>query len=143
MQIGVYTSSILNGGERYNAHLLRSVKKFYTNEIVYEYNAQVVDSVAISQTSLTTLKSGMRRVITQSSALSSYFASIGVPVGGKTGTAEVAGKSDYALFTGFAPFDDPEIIGICVIEEGQSGVNASIPIRDIFKTYFAQTEAKG
>ena len=143
LQIGVYISSVLNGGESYNAHLLHSVKKFYTGEVIYEDQPSAADKVEISPATISTLKSGMRRVITSSSALSSYFASLDVTVGGKTGTAEVAGKKDFALFSGFAPFDSPEIVGICVLEEGLNGGNAAIPVRDIFKTYFAQEEANG
>lgn len=142
LQIGVYLSSILNGGDRYNAHLLHSVKRFYTNEVIYEYTPTLADSVEISPDTLQTLKSGMRRVITASSTLSSYFSSLDVTVGGKTGTAEVAGKSDYAVFMGYAPFDSPEIVSVCILEEGMVGVNASIPVRDIFKVYFADEKSE-
>jgi penicillin-binding protein 2 len=135
LQIGVYISSILNGGERYSAHLLHSVKKFYTNEIVYEYSPTQVDKVEISASTLSTLKSGMRRVISSSSSLSSYFSTL--DVGGKTGTAEVTGKNDYAVFMGFAPFDSPEIVGVCILEEGLNGGNAALPVRDVFKAYFS------
>ncbi len=140
LQLGVYISSVLNGGERYSAHLLHSVKKFYTDEVVYEYTPSVVDKVNISANNLTITKNGMRRVITSSPTLTSYFSSLEQTVGGKTGTAEVNGKHDYAVFTGFAPFDDPEIIGVCILEEGLNGGNAAIPVRDIFKVYFAEDE---
>ena len=139
LQLGVYISSVLNGGTRYSAHLLHSVKKFYTEETVYQYSPTVLDSsVNISALNLSTLKSGMRRVITASPTLTSYFSSLGVTVGGKTGTAQVSGKKDYAVFAGFAPFDSPEIVSICILEQGVNGGNAAIPVRDIFKAYFAQ-----
>ena len=140
LQIGVYLSSVLNGGDRYGAHLLHSVKKFYTQETVYEHSPKLLDSIDLSPSTLSTVKSGMRQVVSQSSTLSSYFASIGETVAGKTGTAEVGGKNDYALFMGFAPFDSPEIIGVCVLEEGVYGANAAIPVRDIFKEYFRDRE---
>lgn len=143
LQLGVYISSVLNGGDRYSAHLLHSVKKFYTDELVYEYSPARVDSIALSPQTLSTLKNGMRKVITSSSMLSTYFSGVEVAVGGKTGTAQVSGKRDYAVFSGFAPFDSPEIVGICIIEEGLNGGNAALPVSDIFKVYFAENEAVG
>lgn len=64
-------------------------------------------------------------------------------VGGKTGTAEVAGKKDYALFAGFAPLNSPEIVSVCVLEQGVNGGNAAIPISKIFEKYFEQEETVG
>ena len=140
LQIGVFMSSVVNGGDRYSAHLLHSVKKFYTKEVVYEYTPKVSDSVEMSSGTYETLISGMRNVITSSSALSSYFSSLDQTVGGKTGTAQVSGKKDYALFSGFAPLNDPKIVSVCVIEQGVNGGNAAIPVSRIFKNFFEPDE---
>ena len=130
-------SSVVNGGTRYSAHLLKSVKKFYTGETVYEYTPTVLDSVAISEGNYDILIEGMRQVVTSSASLTRYFSGVGVTVGGKTGTAEVSGgKRDLALFGAFAPLDDPEIVSVCVLEQGVNGGNAAIPISDLFKEYF-------
>ena len=59
-------------------------------------------------------------------------------MGGKTGTAEVSGKKDFALFAGVAPLNDPEIVSVCVIEQGGNGAYAAIPIADIFEEYFSK-----
>lgn len=137
LQLGVYMSSILNGGERYSAHLLHSVKKFYTKETVYEYTPSVLnDAVAVSDNTLAILKNGMRRVVSENSAVQKHFAALEVEVGGKTGTAQVSGKKDYAVFSGFAPFDSPEVISVCVLEEGVMGSNAAAVVGDIFSEYF-------
>ncbi len=137
LQIGVFMSSVVNGGTRYSAHLLKSVKKFYTGETVYEYTPTVLDSVAISEGNYDILVEGMRQVVTSSASLTRYFSTVGVTVGGKTGTAEVSGgKRDLALFGAFAPLDDPKIVSVCVLEQGVNGGNAAIPISDVFKEYF-------
>ena len=80
---------------------------------------------------------GMRRVVAASSLISSNFRNVPVTVGGKTGTAEVNNKVDYALFTGAAPYNDPEIVGFCVIEEGAVGGYASAPVAKMFEAYYA------
>ena len=66
----------------------------------------------------------------------------GKTVGGKTGTAETAdskaGKcSDNAWFTGFAPYDDPEIVVTCFIEKGITGGYASYAVSETMDAYFA------
>lgn len=138
LQLGVFISSVVNGGDRYSAHLLHSVKKFYTGETVYQSQPKLLDSVSISDSTYDTLISGMRQVILSSSSLTGYFSSVDVLVGGKTGTAEVAGKKDYALFAGFAPLNSPEIVSVCVLEQGVNGGNAAIPISKVFEKYFEQ-----
>ncbi len=139
LQLSVYMSSVVNGGTRYRAHVLKSVRKYYTGEIVYAPSVEVLDRVEFSDETYDTLIEGMRRVVAESDTLSSYFSGVGVQVGGKTGTAQVAGKHDYALFSGFAPLESPEIVVSCIIEEGKYGANAARTIIDVMEKYFEKT----
>jgi penicillin-binding protein 2 len=52
------------------------------------------------------------------------------PVAGKTGTAQVAGKQDTALFASFAPANSPtpEYAIVSVVEEAGFGGSISAPI---------------
>ena len=140
LQISVYMSSIVNGGTRYSAHLLDSVRHFYTNEAISTYTPTVLDQVTISKYSYTTLIESMRRVVANNSEISRYFKDVPVSVGGKSGTAEVAGMDDYALFSGFAPYDSPQIVVSCVIEEGLHGYYASIAVARVMEQYFGTEE---
>ncbi len=140
LQLGVFMMSVSNGGDRYAAHLLDSVREFYTGEIIYKYEPTKLAHTEFSDGTYSTLVSGMRQVIRSSSSLTSYFSGVEVEVGGKTGTAEVSGKVDYALFGGVAPLDDPELVSVCVIEQGANGANAAIPVSAIFKTHFNTPE---
>jgi len=56
------------------------------------------------------------------------------PVAGKTGTAEVAGKGDTALFSAFAPADDPKFEVTVVMEQSGFGAEAAAPVaRRVFE----------
>ncbi len=136
LQLSVYMASIVNGGTRYSAHLLDSVRNFYTDEAISVYTPTVADTVPISDYTYSTLIESMRRVVANNSEISRYFKGISVSVGGKTGTAEVTGKRDYALFSGFAPLNAPEIVVSCIIEEGQHGYYASIAAARVMEEYF-------
>ncbi len=50
------------------------------------------------------------------------------PVAGKTGTAEVAGKQDFALFTAFAPASGARYVVTVVMEEAGFGAQAAAPV---------------
>ncbi len=139
MQLSVYTSSIVNGGTRYNAHILDSVRHFYTKAVISSYEATAVDSVNISADNYQTLIDSMGRVVSENNEVKRYFnnlESIGINAGGKTGTAEVNGQKDNALFCGFAPLDNPRIVVSCIIEEGVHGYYAAKPTAKVMEKYF-------
>ncbi len=137
LQLSVYMASVVNGGTRYNAHILDSVRSFYTKEPITVAEPVSADSVSISKGTYTTLMEAMGRVVSENSEIYRYFRDLPVKAGGKTGTAEVAGKYDYALFSGFAPLKSPEIVVSCIIEEGQHGYYASIAVARTMEEYFS------
>ena len=143
LQISVYLSSVVNGGTRYRAHLLDSVRKFYTAEPVSQTQPQVLDQVEFSEQTYEILIEAMGKVVSESTSLTAQFGSLPVTVGGKTGTAQVTGKKDYAVFSGFAPLENPEIVVSCVIEEGVAGSNAAYTVRCIMEKYFSIKSGNG
>jgi len=85
---------------------------------------------------LATVRAGMRQTITAGSAQS--LKNIGIDVAGKTGTAQVTGKNSHAWFTGFAPYEDPQIAVMVLIEQGEEGSPVAVPVAgDIFKWWAA------
>ena len=137
LQLSVYMSSVVNGGTRYRAQLLGSVKKYYTGEVVYDASAEVLDRVEFSGETYNTLMDGMKQVVTGIDGFSN-LSKLGITVGGKTGTAQVTGKEDYALFSGFALTDSSKIVVSCVIEEGQGGTKAAKTVAQALEKYFEQ-----
>ena len=137
LQLSVYISSIVNGGTRYNTHILDSVREFYTGNIISETETTVADKVDFSDETYDLLIEAMREVVDSNETLKKHFKDVPVTVGGKTGTAQVDGKIDYAVFCGFAPLESPEIVISCVIEEGRYGQNAAYAVGKIMETYFA------
>ena len=140
LQLSVYTSTVVNGGTRYSAHFLKEVRD-RQGETVYTTETKVAEKVNFSSATHTTIKHAMSRVVDESTVLSRYFSNVDATVGGKTGTAQVSANStlpDNALFSGFAPYDDPEIVGSCILEAGEQGANASKIVAAVFEQYFAE-----
>ena len=141
LQLSVYMSSIVNNGTRHGAHILKSVKTFYSGEVIHQYDLKPFDEVAFSEENHDILMEAMGRVVSENQEISRHFSSLSVQVGGKTGTAEVAGQKDNALFSGFAPFDDPQIVISCIIEEGEHGYNAAKVVAEVMKAYFGDDQS--
>ena len=60
-------------------------------------------------------------------------------MGGKTGTATVVDKGqeyNNGVFIAFAPYENPEIAVVTVVEKGGYGSNIAQVTRDIFDSYF-------
>ena len=138
LQMSVYMSSVVNGGVRYKASLLDSVRKFHTGEVILATESKALHSLTDDEYSDETeelLKEAMRQAANDGSA-GQYFKGVPVTVGGKTGTAEVSGKMDYAIFCGFAPLDTPEIVVSCILEEGVYGYRAAYTVGKVMEKYF-------
>ena len=65
----------------------------------------------------------------------SVFKDFKIEVGGKTGSAE-AGSYTNGVFVGFAPFKNPEIAIVTIIENGEVGFHTAEVVRDIMIEYF-------
>ena len=135
LQINMYLTTVLNRGKRYSAHLLDRIVS-YDGGVLEESTPTVLSEEAFSEEIFETVKEGMKNVMDNGSA-ARVFAGYPIPVGGKTGTAQIyKTKSDNAIMTAFAPYDAPKIAVTCVIEQGASGTNAGYAIKDIFDYYF-------
>src|ERR1051325_8850787 len=51
-----------------------------------------------------------------------------IPVAGKTGTADVAGKQPYSWFAAMAPANHPRYVIVVMVEQGGHGATTSAPI---------------
>lgn len=136
LQICMYTTTLINQGVRYSAHLLDRVSE-YGGETVFRSTKQILANEPISDENYALIREGMKNVMDNGSA-ARIFSGYPITVGGKTGTAQVySTRSDNAIMTAFAPYEDPQIAVTCVIEQGYSGTKAGYSIKDVFDYYFA------
>ena len=127
LQVTSYIATVANGGTRYAAHLLHSVRAF-SGEVLYESAPVVLSTVDISSSTLSTIKTGMKNMVNNSSTATWNMYNkygIGATVCGKSGTAQVSGGQN-CWFTAFAPMDNPKIAVTSMIENGSSGASVSV-----------------
>lgn len=136
LQISVYMSSILNNGIRMKTHLLHKVAAFHTEDVQETFTPQQMDGITLGEGVRDVVMNAMKSV-TENGSAARVFRGYPIEIGGKTGTAQVLEtKSDNAIFTAFAPFNNPEIVVTCVIEQGANGTDAGYAVRDVFDQYF-------
>ncbi len=136
IQLANYAATIANGGTLYKTNILKSIRSSEDGSVIYDNQPTVLGTVSVKDENLLAVKQGMYGVVDEGSA-SSIFENYPIPVGGKTGTAQVGSNvSNNALFVAFAPFDAPEIAVAVVLEHGVKGANAAYVAKDIFDEYF-------
>ncbi len=137
IQLATYLSTLVNGGTRYRAHYVYGVTEAGAAPR-FSKAGEVIEKITLDGETHATLIDAMREVAENGSA-TRVFRGYGVSVGAKTGTAEVGdGGSPNAVFAGFAPLDDPELLCVSVIENGASGTSAGLCVRDVFDAYFGE-----
>ena len=130
IQLANYVATIVNGGTRYQPHLLKKVMDYSMSETVEEVEPTVLDVLDLAPTTIQAVKKGMRGVVTEDGTASSVFRGYPIEVGGKTGSAQTrSGRSAHGVFVSFAPYDEPEI-AVCVVGEyaGSGGSVAPVAV---------------
>lgn len=81
------------------------------------------------------MRTALRKTVTDGSAR--RLADLSVAVAGKTGTAQAQRGNTHAWFSSFAPFDDPEIVLVVLVEDGGEGSAVAVPAaKEIYEWYF-------
>lgn len=146
MQLCAYIATIANGGTRYEARIIKTIKSYDMSETVVEdtsddpvvYNQLNVDTVMIN-----VVKEGMKAV-TEDGTASDVFSNYKIAVGGKTGTADTTDTATAnAIFIAFAPYEEPEIAVAIIGERCGYGNRMAQVARDIFDYYFYSDQTKG
>ena len=135
LQLGVYTSTLVNGGTRYAAHLLLKVRDFSSRTDTKVTTPEVLSSFDLSDAHRLTVIEGMEQMVSTSPEVSRYMSRVPVTVAGKTGTAQT-GATDNGLFICCAPSRNPEIAVVSVIERAGGGSYSAMSAGDVLAAYY-------
>lgn len=140
LQLASYIATLAGGGERYETHLLKDVRKYDSADLIAVYNEPPAETIPIDEKNLTAVLSGMHDLAT-SGAISGYFKNCIVDAAAKTGTAQTSDtKNNNGVFVCFAPYDDPQIAVAIVIEKGGTGASLASSAVDILNAYFSSAD---
>ena len=131
IQLSVMLSIVANGGTKYQPYLVDSI--INSDGSLFEKPKRAEGKhIDVSQQTIDYIRMGMSAT-TQEGGTASYFAGLPKPIAGKTGTAENSHGRDHGLFVAYGPVDDPELVVVCIVEQGGFGSVAAGPI--VFKAF--------
>ena len=135
IQMAVTVSSIINGGNRVTPHLGMAVLDKEGN-VIEEFEYRTKEDIVSEKTS-ETMRMLLESVVSEGSGSNAYLE--GYSIGGKTATSQTLPRSAnkyISSFLGFAPADDPQILGMVIIYDPQGvyygGTIAAPVLRDIY-----------
>ena len=118
IQMAVTVSSIVNGGNRVTPHVGTAILDDGGN-VVKEFEYKVESGIVSKETS-ETMQMLLESVVSEGSGKNAYLE--GYSIGGKTATSQTLPRSAnkyISSFLGFAPADDPQILGMVIIHDPQ------------------------
>ncbi len=139
IQLSVMLSIVANGGTKYQPYLVDSI--INSDGSLFEKPKRAAGKhIDVSQQTIDYIRMGMSAT-TQEGGTASYFAGLPKPIAGKTGTAENSHGRDHGLFVAYGPVDDPELVVVCIVEQGGFGSVAAGPI--VYKAFEEFFQEKG
>lgn len=148
IQLANYIATIANGGKLNKVSLIKSVDNEvagtsesladiskYTSEYTgvnfeekdLNINSEYIDAIKKGMLSVTSETGGTSYIV---------FKNSDIQVAGKTGTAQVPNGNNNGIFVGFAPYDNPKIAVVAVIEHGGEGTYTANVVKPIMEEYF-------
>ena len=148
LQMLILISAIANGGKICMPFLVKKIEGGQGGGIK-EFKPRCVSRVPISSESINIIKESLWRVVHGEKGTAKIARIEGVDLAGKTGTAQVVGLppgekrselpshlQDHAWFFAFAPFNNPKIAVVVLVEHGGFGSVVAAPIaREIINFY--------
>lgn len=152
IQMAKYISMVANGGHPIDLSIVKNVinsngSQASKEEIDAYVNkklgteTQVTEDKNINPETINAVKEGMKSVAEEEGGTAySVFRDFAIELGGKTGSAELSSNKDskdvIAWFAGFAPYEDPEIAIVVMVEKGGHGYYTAQVVKEIMTEYF-------
>lgn len=134
LQVANFTSFFANGGTIYRPHLVKQVLRS-DDSVLYDTEIEAVKSDFIDDYNTEVVRQGMRRTVTDGSAR--RLSTLPITSAGKTGTAQWSSlKDNHAWYTGFAPYENPELVFTVLVEEGKEGSAVTVSIMQEFLEWY-------
>lgn len=149
LQMAKYIATLVNGGKEVNPTIIKTIINAdgteetkeeiekYSNKKLGITNDENQETLQIKPENLSAILEGMRSVTSETGGTAyGVFKDFNIEVGGKTGSAQAGDGNVNAWFTGFAPFDNPEVVVVAMIEKGAHGSYTGEIARNILAEYF-------
>ena len=155
LQMANLAATVANGGTRYRPYYVKRINA-PDGTLREEFGSEVLGEAHLKKSTLSQIHAAMRDVVMTDSGTGKKARVLGVEVGGKTGTSQVAKMGedrnrlnrgaavlrDHAWFIAFAPVEAPEIAVACIVEHagGGGGAFAAPVVQQVLDHYFNRNQ---
>ena len=151
IQMARYIAMLTNGGKKLDLTIIKDIinnqgESMKTEEVKDYINKRLgiektsEENLNIQKENLKTVLEGMQSVTEEGGTAYSVFKDFPIQVGGKTGSAEAGNDKTNAWFVGFAPYENPEIAVVVLVENGAHGYYSAEVTKEIMEAYFGLNE---
>jgi penicillin-binding protein 2 len=139
LQAACLYAGIANGGTYFYPKLLAKIEGG-PRDVVFPVRSE---SLGIKRSALLAVREGLRQVAQEPGGTAyRVFSDVSyLKVAGKTGTAQYGPNNEkaYAWFACYAPCDNPEIVVVVLVEEGEAGGKTAAPLAKQVLVHFFTT----
>ena len=139
LQIAYLYAGLANGGKFVRPHVMKQLRDD-DGRVTGKAEVETSAEISLNPQMLSGVVQALTGVVQGNGTAAATFQGFPVaqiPVAGKTGTSEIAGKQSTAWFVGFAPASDPRYVVAVAIEQGGHGGETAAPVaRRIFERLF-------
>ena len=127
IQLLSYVGAIANGGKVFRPILKKS-----------DSSPEVRRDLSAFAEEIGEVQIGMRRTVTSPLGTARVLSDLPFPVAGKTGSAQIENnKKENAFFVGYAPYENPEVAILILVENSKQGSLNAVPVaKDVFAWYY-------
>ena len=151
IQMARYIAMLTNGGKKLDLTIIKDIinnqgESIKTEEVKDYINKRLgiektsEENLNIQKENLKTVLEGTQSVTEEGGTAYSVFKDFPIQVGGKTGSAEAGNDKTNAWFVGFAPYENPEIAVVVLVENGAHGYYSAEVTKEIMEAYFGLNE---
>ena len=139
LQVAVAYAAIANGGKIYQPQVVQKIIDVNKN-IIEEKAPNLLSEIPTDSENLEVVRQGMKQAVTSPQGSSNLLNSLPVSSAAKTGTAQTGEKEHYHNWISvFAPYEDPEIVLVIVIDDVEEKMAVAIPpAEQILNWYFSR-----
>ncbi len=135
LQLAYATAVFANGGILYKPEIVSLISNS-KGQIIEEVKPEILNSGFIPLKYIQQVRRAYRETVLSGSGIS--LLSLPVTSAGKTGTAQVGGdRSPHAWFVGWAPYENPEILMVVLVENGEGGNSSALPVFREFVSWWS------
>lgn len=155
IQVARYISMLVNGGKQVDVSIIKSIIKPDGTEVPKEEIRNFVNNKlnlkedkrenwSFKKENMEAVLEGMKGVTSEEGGTAyGIFSDFNIEVGGKTGSAQTGvGDEINGWFVGFAPFNEPEIAVVVLVENAVSSSYTAEIAREIMQEYFGMNMSK-